>query len=1385
MKKILGLDLGITSIGWALVEEAENESEKSSIIKLGVRVNPLTTDEQNNFEQGKSITTNADRQLRRSARRNKDRYHLRRSNLKECLEKAGIISSSTCLAETGKNSTFHTLQMRARAVTEEVPLEDFARILFLLNKKRGYKSNRKAQAQSEEGQLIDGMDIAKLLHERHITPGQYVCSLLKNGSKFTPSFYASDLKDEFERIWEYQKSYHMDWLTDDLHRFFDHPCTKAKTLQIFRSQAHVEAANPTMKDKRKEKYGLRAAAVERPLSAEELVAVLADINGEISNSSKYLGAISDRSKTLYFQQQTVGQYLMEELSNDRHFSVKKKTFYRQDYLDEFDAIWKEQSRHHSELTHELYNEIRNHIIFYQRPLKSKKGLVSTCALLQKTKQVTKDGKTQTISYGPKACPKASPLFQEFQIWQSLGNLRIIVNGEERSLTLGEKESLAHELAYQERLSRTDIIRHLFGKARRDVSLNMDGLQGNLTLHRLFKAFLEMVAISGHMECDIQKMSAQQIEETVKSVFSALGFPTDLLDYDALVDHQRIDDQPLYRLWHLLYSYEGDNSTTGNDALIDKLQTMGFPRQGGFAQALVNLTFPDGYGRLSAKAIRLLLPHMKQGMDYSEACEAAGLHHSSRSLTREELEQKEYVNHLQLLPQGALRNPIVEKILNQMIHVINGIVETYGKPDEIRIELARELKKNSEERQLLNISILNAKKRNEQLTQEIMDKCHLSHVSHRDLLRYRLYKELENNGYHTLYSNTYIPLEKLFGEEAEFDIEHIIPQSRLFDDSFSNKTLELRSVNQAKSNSTAYDYILHTHGEEAAAAYTQRIHTLFASGHISKAKHDKLLMRESDIPQDFIERDLRNSQYIATKARELLEEMVMFVVPTTGSITDRLRQDWQLVDVLQELNWEKYHRLGLTETYVDHDGRSIRRIKNWTKRNDHRHHAMDALTIAFTSRGIIQYLNHLNARTEKSSTTYALEKALLYRDNHHRLRFRPPMPLDTLRAAAKQHLENVLVSIKAKNKVMTGHINAIHTSQGTIYKRQLTPRGQLHNETIYAHTLVPCPKWVKVNASMTIEMANQVTKPAFRQALLKRLAAHGNDPKKAFAGSNSPAKNPIWINDLHTLSVPNQVKVLEYVHEYPVRKDVSPDLKIDKVIDPGVRRVLQARLAEYGNDPKKAFVNLDENPIWLNRNQGICIKHVRIRGVQTAIPLHSAKDHMGHTLHDADHRECPVDYVQTSGNHHVAIFRDSEGKLQDVAVSFWEASERYRQHLPIIDRNFKAEEGWQFLFTMKRNEYFVFPAPEEGFFPNEIDLLAPSNYDRISPHLFRVQYTSKVCYGNSCVRDYGFRHHLETNVENPAPLKGITYLKAKSLASLEGIVKVRVNHLGEIVSIGEY
>jgi CRISPR-associated endonuclease Csn1 len=207
MKKILGLDLGTTSIGWALVNEAENENEKSSIIKLGVRVNPLTIEEQQDFEKGKSITTNTERTLKRGMRRNLQRYKLRRENLIEILKDNGFITDETILSENGENTTLETYRLRAKAVTEEITLEQFARVLLMINKKRGYKSSRKAKG-DEEGTLIDGMEIAKLLYEENLTPGQYCLQLMEQGKKQLPDFYRSDLQTEFDKIWTKQQEFY-------------------------------------------------------------------------------------------------------------------------------------------------------------------------------------------------------------------------------------------------------------------------------------------------------------------------------------------------------------------------------------------------------------------------------------------------------------------------------------------------------------------------------------------------------------------------------------------------------------------------------------------------------------------------------------------------------------------------------------------------------------------------------------------------------------------------------------------------------------------------------------------------------------------------------------------------------------------------------------------------------------------------------------------------------------------------------------------------------------------------------------------------------------------------------------------------------------------------
>ena len=129
------------------------------------------------------------------------------------------------------------------------------------------------------------------------------------------------------------------------------------------------------------------------------------------------------------------------------------------------------------------------------------------------------------------------------------------------------------------------------------------------------------------------------------------------------------------------------------------------------------------------------------------------------------------------------------------------------------------------------------------------------------------------------------------------------------------------------------------------------------------------------------------------------------------------------------------------------------------------------------------------------------------------------------------------------------------------------------------------------------------------------------------------------------------------------------------------------------------------------------------------------------------------------------------------VSFNEAASRAIQKLPIIDKDFNKELGWVFQFTMKQNEMFVFPDKESGFDPLAIDLKDPANKTLISKHLYRVQkLTSSIYY---------FRHHLETTIEDNKELQGITWKRISSFTSLKGLIKVRINHIGQIIDVGEY
>jgi len=1346
MKKILGLDLGTTSIGWAFIHESESDSEQTEIIGAGVRLVPLSKDEIAEFSAGQQISTNANRTLARSARRGLQRYKLRRAALLNVFLQNGWIKPENHYAEVGTLSTHSTISLRAKAATEKIEFTDLLKVLISINKKRGYKSSRKDKFLAENGVAIDAMVIAKELMTKKQTPGQWVHKYFAEaGFAKVPDFYPSDLKNEMKLIIESQNSFHPDVINENLiEKLSDKTSKTAATF--FTKELNIELSEHLglRSDRIKNLYLLRSRALSEELPLGDIALILSEICGQISGSSGYLAAISDRSKQLVVKNQTVGQYMWELLSSNPHDRTKGLIFYRQDYYDEFETIWNCQSQFHPELTQPLKEEIRDVIIFYQRKLRSQKHLISNCELEENRKCI----------------PKSSPLFQSFRIWQNINNLEITDSstGEKAMLDEEAKNHLFSFLNQRDKLKGEEA-KKVLGLSKHH-ELNFKEIQGNRTRAAIIDSFLKICDLEGHsLERDLK--SAVAFEESLSQMLLHFNMPADLLSFN-LTDTKVYNDLEkgwFHQLWHILYSAE-------EDQFVKKWFQEKLSFSESWAKAFLATPLETDFASLSAKAIKKILPFMTDGTRYDEACVLGGYNHS-KSLSKEENANRILVDRLTEIKKNSLRNPVVEKILNQMVNVVNAIAdsEKYGKPDEIRIELARELKSNVAQRKTMSSSIADNTKKNEQIKNTIRKEFGDGYVTRNNVLRFKLWEEC---GKISIYTGKPIQGSELF--DSVYDIDHIIPQSRLFDDSMSNKVLCERSLNIAKGNKTAYSFLLEKYGEESTEfqQFLSRVKDLKFRGLIKFSKSQKLMTTDEKIPNDFVDRQLRETQYIAKKAKDLLNTFARNVVSTSGEITDKLRKDWGIEELLKELNLERYSsRPDLISKSTNAQGRVITRIENWSKRDDHRHHAMDAITIALTKRAYIQYLNTLSAKTDKNSITYALENKYLVRDTDGKLKF--ISPIKDIRSAYKQTLQKILISHKVQAKVTTKNANRIKTKNGVISvtRNQGSVRGQLHLETVYSQFQRYETSFIKIGASTTLEQINSISNQRYRNAIKKRFDEFGKDSKLAFGGKNAIAKNPIYLDEREQFKIPEKLKITNIVEDYSIRKPIAPGLKLDKIIDEGIKKILQKRLAEFGGDDKKAFVNLDQNPIWMNKEAGIFIKSVKIKGISNAISLHEKRDHFGNTIINKGKAE-PTSWVNTGNNHHVAIYKDENDKLSEDVVSLLEAVTRKNLGLPIILEE-HPEKG-NLVLSLKSNEMFLFPS--ETFDPFAIDINDPNNYSLIAEHLYRVQKFSSFYYV--------FRHQYETKISNDKDIKDITFKRINSMEPIRRIRKIRINHIGEIV-----
>ena len=978
-KHVLGLDLGVGSIGWCLIA-LDAQGDPAEILGMGSRVVPLNNaTDAADFSIGKAFTANQERTARRTVRRGFARYQLRRYRLRRELAKVGMLPDAALI----QLPLLELWELRERAATagRRLTLPELGRVLCHINQKRGY---------------------------RHVK-----------------SDAAAIVGDEGEK----------------------------------------------KKD----------------------------------SNSAYLAGIRANDEKLQDEHKTVGQYFAEQLRQNQSesptggisYRIKDQIFSRQRYIDEYDQIMAAQRVHYPDILTDVFiRMLRDEVIFMQRPLKSCKHLVSLCEF-EKQERVMRvqqdDGKggrqfvERKVKFGPKVAPKSSPLFQLCRIYEAVNNIRLTrPDGSPRDITPEERAKIVVHLQSSASLSFAALKKLLKEKALiADQLTSKSGLKGNSTRVALAAA-LQPYPQYHHlldMELETRMMTVQLTDEETGEVTEREV---------ALVTDSYVR-QPLYRLWHILYSIEERDAM--RRALITQLGMTEEDLDGGLLDQLYRLDFvKPGYGNKSAKFICKLLPQLQQGLGYSEACAAIGYRHSN-SPTSEEITERTLLDKIPLLQRNELRQPLVEKILNQMINLVNALKAEYG-IDEVRVELARELKMSREERERMADGNRRREKENKAIAEKIRE-CGLFPTKSR-IRKYMLWEEA---GEKCLYCGQILTLSQcLNGDDME--VEHIIPKSVLYDDSYGNKTCACRRCNKEKGNRTALEYIRAKGWEDE---YMERINERLKAKKISYSKYQRLRWLKEDIPSDFLERQLRLTQYISRQAMAILQQGIRRVSASEGGVTARLRSLWGYDDILHTLNLDRYDSMGETER-VSREGETTEklRIKDWSKRKDHRHHAIDALVVASTRQGYIQRLNRVSSESEREAMSEEIEVQKATKTDRLSLleRWLTQRPHLSVRAVSDKVAE-ILISYRPGKRVVTRGRNIyLRHGKKCVQSGLLVPRGPLSKETVYGQITVNGEPQIVCKYDLhglKAKDVDYVVDLALRKRLKELLAQHGGKEKEAFAG----------------------------------------------------------------------------------------------------------------------------------------------------------------------------------------------------------------------------------------------------------------------------------------------
>lgn len=1346
MKKILGLDLGTNSIGWAVVNEKEDTKKLESIEAAGSRIIPMDASILGDFDKGNSVSQTKERTRLRGARRLHERYLLRRERLHrvlsvmdflpkhyaEKLDKYGhflnksepklvwdngqflfMDSFNEMLADFAENQPelvsngkkipldWTIYYLRKKALTQAITKEELAWILLQFNQKRGYNQLRDEEEEQNKNQLVEFHSLK-------------VVEVEDSGDRKGNAIWYN-VKLENGWIYKRASSIPLDWVG------------KVKDF-IVTTDLNDDGTVKTDKDG-KEKRSFRAPKEDD----WTLLKKKTEYNIEISGN-------------------TVGEYIYNSLlsSPDQKIIGKLvRTIERKYFKNELKAIINKQKEFIPELNdsdlyaaciEELYpsnDDYRNSIasrdftyllvedvLFYQRPLKSKKSTIANCPY---ESHFDKDKKEYPI----KCIAKSNPYFQEFRLWQFVQNLKIYQK--ERIVNDGQMDLFGTAST---------------GKLETDVDVTNEFIRSEDELVALFdflndkKEITQDSLLTTYFK--IKKPKGKDSELPYRwNYVEDKTYPCNktraiLLAKLTKEDKTKLSKELEYALWHLLYSVNSkteidavfaENKRNNSNGIYHKLLEAGFSDES--IENLKKAKFDEkDYGSYSEKATKKLLALMRIGkywnqdnidkktLDRIEKIISGEYDEKIRNRVREKAIHLTEISHFKGLPvwlacyivydrhseasdiqkwekpedidnwlkdfkQHSMRNPIVEQVVTETMRTVRDIWKQVGSIDEIHVELGRKMKNPADKRKKMTERINENENTNLRIKAMLMEfqnpefgienvrpysptqqdilriyeegaLLNLSNddsefefiskiskaaqPSKNDVLRYKCWLEQR---YQSPYTGEMIPLCKLF--TPAYEIEHVIPQSRYFDDSFNNKVICEAEINKLKDNQLGFEFIKNHKGEKVTLtggkvveifsidAYQDFVRKHYAKNP-SKMKH--LLM--DDIPDKFIERQLNDSRYISKYIKGILSNIVREkdgngnleqeavsknLISCNGNITDRLKKDWGMNDVWNRIILPRFIRLNeLTNsshfTTVNTSGEIIPAMplelqKGFNKKRiDHRHHAMDAIVIACTTRDHVNLLNNEAALSEHRENRYALSHKLrrvekvTYNGSEHPVFKEFLKPWDTFTQDAQSALENIIVSFKQNLRVINktvNHYQHFENGKKVMVKQEngenWAIRKSMHKDTVFGEVNLRFKKEVSLNEALKNPKA--IVNKDFKEKVLE-LLNENRDAKyiKKYVVDNKDVWSDINLKKIEVYYFTKDTKeryfatrfISDLVSYFSNASTYDSAIKkIEGITDTGIQKILIAHLAAKNNDPTLAFCadgidEMNQNIVALNNGK---------------------------------------------------------------------------------------------------------------------------------------------------------------------------------------------------------